>query len=64
LPALEARGIAAAAVAATSARIGDARSTYEAGVISRLNARAAALGLREGMSARDFVAGLRAALAG
>ena len=62
LPALDARGIAAATVAAGSARIGDARSTYEDGIISRVNARAAALGLREGISARDFVAGLRRAL--
>jgi hypothetical protein len=64
LPALAARGIAAAAVAAASARIGDARSTYEEGVVSRVNARAAALGLSEGLSARDFVARLRSALAG
>ena len=63
LPALDARGIAAAAVSAASARIGDARSTYEDGIISRINARAAALGLREGISARDVVAGLRRALA-
>jgi len=63
LPALDARGIAAAAVSAASARIGDARSTYEDGIVSRVNARAAALGLREGMTARDFVAGLRRALA-
>ena len=63
LPALDARGIAAATVAAASARIGDARSTYEDGVVSRVNRRAAALGLREGSSARDFVAGLRRALA-
>src|ERR1700676_195821 len=63
LPALEARGIAAATVSAASARIGDARSTYEDGIISRVNPRAAALGLREGISARDFVAGLRRALA-
>jgi hypothetical protein len=63
LPALDARGIAAATVSATSARIGDARSTYEDGVISRVNARAAALGLRDGISAREFVAGLRRALA-
>ena len=63
LPALDARGIAAATVSAASARIGDARSTYEDGIISRINARAAALGLREGISARDFVAGLRRALA-
>ena len=64
LPALDARGIAAATVAATSARIGDARSTYEQGIVSRLNTRAAALGLREGISARDFVSRLRRALAG
>ena len=63
LPALDARGIAAATVSAASARIGDARSTYEDGIISRVNARAAALGLREGISAREFVAGLRRALA-
>ena len=64
LPALAARGIAAAAVASASARIGDARSTYEDGIVSRVNTRAAALGLREGLSARDFVARLRSALTG
>ena len=63
LPALDARGIAAATVSAASARIGDARSTYEDGIISRVNARAASLGLRDGISAREFVAGLRRALA-
>ncbi len=63
LPALAARGIAAATVSAASARIGDARSTYEDGIVSRVNARAAALGLREGTSAREFVLGLRRALA-
>jgi hypothetical protein len=63
LPALDARGIAAATVSAASARIGDARSTYEDGIISRVNARAAALGLRESISAREFVAVLRRALA-
>src|SRR5262249_62069039 len=64
LPALDARGIAAATVAAASARIGDARSTYEDGIVSRVNARAAALGLGPGIAARDFVAGLRRALSG
>jgi hypothetical protein len=59
LPALDARGIAAATVAAASARIGDARSTYEDGILSRVNARAAALGLAPGSSAREFVAVLR-----
>ncbi len=63
LPALDARGIAAATVSAASARIGDARSTYEDGIISRVNTRAADLGLHEGISAREFVAGLRRALA-
>jgi hypothetical protein len=64
LPALDRRGIAAATVAVASARIGDARSTYEDGIVSRINARAATLGLREGVSAREFVAGLRRALSG
>ena len=56
LPALDQRGIAAGTVAAASARIGDARSTFEDGVLSRLNARASALGIAPGMAARDFVA--------
>ena len=63
LPALDMRGISAATVSAASARIGDARSTYEDGIISRVNTRAASFGLREGISAREFVAGLRCALA-
>ena len=61
LPALDARGIAAATVAAASARIGDARSTYEDGIVSRVNAHAAALGIAPGVSAREFVAALRQA---
>jgi hypothetical protein len=59
LPALDARGIAAATVSAASARIGDARSNYEDGIISRVNATAAAFGLRQDISAREFVAALR-----
>ena len=59
LPALDQRGIAAATVSAASARIGDARSTYEDGILSRVNARAVALGLAPGMSAREAVAILR-----
>ncbi|MEY8830144.1 hypothetical protein AB9K34_17310 [Sedimentitalea sp. XS_ASV28] len=55
LPALQERGIAAATVAASSARIGDARSTWQRGVISALNAQAAGLGATTGMSARDLV---------
>jgi uncharacterized protein YunC (DUF1805 family) len=49
LPALDARGIAGLTVAASSARIGDARSTFEDGIISRVNVTAAALGAAEGM---------------
>jgi len=56
LPALDARGVAACTVAAASARIGDARSTYEDGILSRINSRAAALGIAPGMAAREFVA--------
>jgi hypothetical protein len=56
LPALDARGIAAGTVAAASARIGDARSTYEDGILSRVNRCGAALGIVPGMSAREFVA--------
>jgi hypothetical protein len=55
LPALDGRGIAAGTVAATSARIGDARSTYEDGILTRVNQRAAALGIAPGMTAREFV---------
>ena len=61
LSALDARGIAAATVSAESARIGDARSTYEDGVLSRVNQRAAAIGLAPGMTAREAVAILRRA---
>jgi hypothetical protein len=63
LPALDARDIAAGTVAAASARIGDARSTYEDGILSRVNSRAAALGLAPGMTAREFVAVARRAAA-
>jgi hypothetical protein len=63
LPALDARGIVAGTVAATSARIGDARSTYEDGILSRINRRAEALGIAPGMTAREFVAIARHAAA-
>jgi hypothetical protein len=64
LPALDARGIAAATVAAASARIGDARSSYEDGVLSRVNQEAARYGIAPGMSARDFVTIIRTAQQG
>jgi hypothetical protein len=63
LSALDARGIAAATVAAASARIGDARSTYEDGILSRVNGCAARLGAAPGMGAREFVAIARGAAA-
>jgi len=56
LPVLQGRGGAAATVAAASARIGDARSTWEDGMISAFNQAAAALGAHNGMAARDLVA--------
>ena len=59
LPALDDRGIAAGTVAAASAPIGDGRSTYEDGILTRVNRRAAALGIAPGMSAREFVAIVR-----
>ncbi len=55
LPDLDTRGIAAATVATASARIGDARSCYETGVISHINATAAARGAKVGMTCIEFV---------
>jgi uncharacterized protein YunC (DUF1805 family) len=63
LSALDSRGIAAGTVAASSARIGDARSTYEDGTLTRVNRRAAALGIEPGMTAREFVETVRRAAA-
>lgn len=57
LPALDRRGIAAFTVAAASARIGDARSSFEGGVVSRINDTAARLGAEAGMRARDLLLG-------
>lgn len=48
-------GIAAAAVSAASARIGDARSTWETGRLSCVNELAAKAGGEVGMSTKDFV---------
>ena len=64
LPALDSRGIAAGTVAAGSARIGDARSTYEDGILTRVNQCAAALGVAPGMTARKFVDMARRAAVG
>lgn len=48
LPALDARGIAAFTVSATSARIGEGPSTYRDGIVSALNETARRYGAREG----------------
>src|SRR5262245_1099712 len=55
LSALDERGIAAATVAAASARIGEARSTLEDGILSRVNRTARARGAQKGMRAIDVV---------
>ena len=49
LPALAARGVAAVTVSAVTARIGNAASALETGVISAANAPAVAMGAAEGM---------------
>lgn len=51
--ALERPGIAAAAVAHDSARIGDAADTLASGVVSMCNSAAAACGIAAGMACRD-----------
>jgi hypothetical protein len=55
LPVLDTRGMAAATVSATSARVGDGRSTYHDGVLSARNESAASLGARVGMPTPEFV---------
>lgn len=52
---LETRGIPAGTVSAHSAPIGDARASYESGILSHLNSRATALGGRPGMPLKQFV---------
>ena len=52
---LQDHGIAAGAVAHTSARIGDPEDTWASGVISRLNQLALDAGLREGEPLRQEV---------
>ncbi|WP_312303186.1 hypothetical protein [Pulveribacter sp.] len=52
---LQAQGLAAALVGHDSARIGEARSTLEDGVIRHANALARALGVRPGMRCSEVV---------
>ena len=53
LPVLEAHGVAGAAVDARTARMGDALSSWETGVISAANELARRAGITEGMSCRE-----------
>lgn len=55
LPALQSRGIAAVTLAAATAKIGDARSGWVTGVISRSNALAEAMGAHEGIPLRRVI---------
>jgi len=59
--AAERMGMAAAAVASTSARIGDARSVWDTGVLSVVNSLAERVGGRVGMTSKEYVAVLQAA---
>ena len=52
---LNSRGIAAATVASASARIGEAQSTYEDGILSFVNDRAREFGAEIGQTAKSFV---------
>ena len=53
------RGMPAAVVAAASARIGDARSMWDTGRLSVVNAVAAGQGITAGIAVRAAVARLR-----
>ena len=55
LAVLQAHGLAACTVAHTSARIGEARSTLEDGVVSHHNAMASALGLQANQRLQTLV---------
>jgi hypothetical protein len=55
LPELDARGIAAVTVSASSARIGDGRSMFATGIVSRCNQAAQRSGTGVGMSLREWV---------
>ena len=52
---LQAHGIAACTVAHDTARIGDAHSTLDTGVLSHVNAAAAALGAQPGNALRRWL---------
>lgn len=56
LPFLQSHGLAACTVAHDTARIGDARSTLNDGIISHANAQAHALGIRCGQRCTEAIA--------
>ena len=55
---LQGHGLAACTVSHQSARIGEARSTLEDGIVSQANALALALGVAPGQACRALVAAL------
>ncbi len=55
LASLDHKGVVAATVAAASARVGDARSCYQDGVLSHINDLARDQGARVGMTLRAFI---------
>ena len=59
LTALDQRNVAAATISANSARIGDARSIFEDGVISHVNEAARHAGGKARQSVKEFVEMLR-----
>lgn len=59
LPALDQRGIAAVTVDCMSARIGDARSMWDTGIISHVNDTASKLGVRRGQPLKLFAEAVR-----
>ena len=59
LPMQQAAGVLAGTVSSDSARIGEAQSTYEDGVVSHANALASALGVQPGQGCRTMVERLR-----
>ena len=64
LPALDARGIAGATVAHDSARIGDARSSWETGIVTHVNETAARMGAKPGMTAQALAGRIATAWGG
>ena len=55
---LQERGVAAGTVSHASARIGDAQDAWDHGIVSRVNAAAAALGIAPGDRLKDALARL------